>query len=168
MHFFSVLYAEHNTTLEYSVSKRLIDHKETLAMAESCTGGKLSSWICSRSGASRYFIESTVVYSNSTKKRVCGVLQYDLDSHGAVSRPVAIALAQGIREAAGSSWGIGITGIAGPNGGSREKPVGTVHIAVAGQSATRHQQHLFCGSREEITDRAASAALFMLLQALRN
>ncbi|MBM73892.1 MAG: hypothetical protein CMK59_00720 [Proteobacteria bacterium] len=162
----SILFAHHQTTLEQVISKILIEKKECLALAESCTGGKLSSWMTARSGSSRYFVESTVVYSNSTKKRVCGVLQSDLDQFGAVSRPVAISLAKGIREVAHSNWGIGITGIAGPNGGSAEKPVGTVHIAVAGKTHLKHNLHLFTGSREQITDRAASAALFMLYKAL--
>ncbi len=163
-----ILFAERRVTLEKVVSELLLQREESIALAESCTGGKLSSWLCSRAGASRYFKEAAIVYSNSAKQRYCGVLQADLDEFGAVSEPVALALAQGIAERSGSTWGIGISGIAGPGGGSQEKPVGTVHISLFGPNVQQHQRFVFSGSRAQITDKAAAAALFMLYQQIKH
>jgi nicotinamide-nucleotide amidase len=117
-------------------------------------------------GASRYLTEGTVVYADAAKVRTCGVLEEDIQTHGAVSEPVARQLASGIRTRAGSTWGIGITGIAGPGGGTPDKPVGTVHIAIAGPAAVIHHRYRIPGDRAQITARAGGLALGMLLELL--
>ena len=105
-----------------------------------------------------------MVYSNESKVRSVGIDGDVIAVNGAVSKPVAIALAEGIRARADTTWGIGITGIAGPGGGSEAKPVGTVHIAVAGPSGTRHQTAVIPGDRNQVRKRAAGAALALLLR----
>ena len=126
----------------------------------------MSAWIASVPGASRYLLEGSVVYANEAKMRTCGVTASDLESHGAVSERVARQLAEGIRTRAGANWGIGITGIAGPGGGSADKAVGTMHIAVAGASETVHHRFRIPGDRAQITSRSAGMALSMLLEQL--
>ena len=128
--------------------------------------GKIASWLTSISGASRYFMEGAVVYSNQSKQRLCSVQPKLLEKHGAVSKEVAIAMAQGIRRNAGTDWGISVTGIAGPTGGTKEKPVGTVHIACASAHNTMHRQFYFHGVRDQVTESSTSFALFMLYQQL--
>lgn len=149
------------------VAAALTARGETLALAESCTAGRLAAWLGGVPGASAFLMEGAVVYSNAAKVRTCGVSPADLDAHGAVSEPVARQLAAGIRARAGTTWGIGITGIAGPGGGTAEKPVGTVHIALAGPEGTTHRAERFYGDRDRVTASAAAAALFSLLKALR-
>ena len=122
------------------VGKRLEARGETVATAESCTAGRIGADITSVAGASAWYVGGAVVYANAEKVRQCGVEQTLLDAHGAVSEPVARALAEGIRTRTGATWGLSVTGIAGPGGGSAEKPVGTVHIAVAGPSGTVHRK----------------------------
>ena len=144
------------------VGERLAARGETLALAESCTAGGLAAWIGGVPGASRYLIEGTVAYSNAAKVRSCGVDPGAIEAHGAVSEPVARQLAQGIRERAGTTWGVGITGIAGPSGGTPDKPVGTVHLAIDGPDGTTWRCYRFSGDRKRITRLAAAAALSQL------
>jgi nicotinamide-nucleotide amidase len=148
------------------VSERLVARGETLALAESCTSGRIASWVTQVPGASRYFLEGAIVYANAAKVRTCGVSTEDLNDHGAVSEPVARQLASGMRARAGSDWAIGVTGIAGPGGGSADKPVGTVHIAIAGPSGVTHKRLRIPGDRAQITGRAAGMALGLLLEQL--
>ncbi len=122
------------------VGKRLAARGETVATAESCTAGRIAADLTTIAGASAWFIGGAVVYANSEKMRQCGVSTVMLAEDGAVSEAVARALAEGIRTRSGASWGIAATGIAGPDGGTKEKPVGTVHIAVAGGSGTWHRR----------------------------
>ena len=110
---------------------------DTLAVAESCTGGGLGAALAAVSGASDVFLGGVIAYANTVKQALLGVPADTLASHGAVSDPVAIAMAEGARRATGARWSIAVTGIAGPGGGSAEKPVGLVHIAVAGPDGTR-------------------------------
>lgn len=145
----------------------LVERGETVALAESCTAGKLASWVGGVAGASRYLLEGAVVYSNEAKTRTCGVPIEVLAEHGAVSEPVARLLAEGIRARAGSTWGIGITGVAGPSGGTPEKPVGTVHVALAGPGGTEHGRYMLPGDRDRVTTLAAAAALTMLFLSVR-
>jgi nicotinamide-nucleotide amidase len=149
------------------VAAALTARGETLGLAESCTAGRLAAWLGSVPGASAFLLEGAVVYSNDAKVRTCGVAPAQLEAHGAVSEPVARALAEGIRARAGSTYGIGITGIAGPAGGTAEKPVGTVHLALAGPGGTLHRAERFFGDRDRVTASAAAAALFLLLRSLR-
>ena len=160
-----VIFGENETDMAKILGELLQSRNETLAVAESCTAGKLSAWIASIPGASRYLMEGVVVYSNDSKVRRCQVSPESLIRYGAVSEEVAHQLAEGIRRNANSTWGVGITGIAGPGGGLPHKPVGTVHIAVSGPSYTSHKKYIFHGTREQITESAAARALFMLLRA---
>lgn len=158
------LYSVDGGDLAESVIRVLSQEGETLSLAESCTAGMASSWLAEVPGASAVLMEGVIVYSNGSKVRSAGVDADVIAGNGAVSKPVAMALAEGIRAKANTTWGIGITGIAGPGGGSEAKPVGTVHIAVAGPSGTRHQTAVIPGERNQVRIRAAGAALALLLR----
>lgn len=148
------------------VGHALAAREQTVALAESCTAGAITAWLGKSPGASRYLMESAVVYSNAAKTRTCAVSEAMLEAHGAVSEPVARQLAEGIRARAETTWGVGITGIAGPGGGTTEKPVGTVHIAVAGPDATVHQKLRLPGERHQVQALAAAAALALLFRSV--
>jgi nicotinamide-nucleotide amidase len=135
---------------------------ETVATAESCTAGRVSAALGAIPGASDYLLGGAVVYANAEKVRQCGVDPDLLATHGAVSEPVARALAEGIRARVGSTWGIGVTGIAGPSGGSPEKPVGTVHLALAGPGETLHRRVYLPFERERVLTFTVGAALDLL------
>lgn len=150
--------------LAEELGQQLAARGHTLALAESCTAGRIASWVASVPGASRYLLEGAVVYSNEAKVRTAGVSQATLDAHGAVSEPVARQLAEGIRARAGATWGVGVTGIAGPGGGSEEKPVGTVHIAAAGPAGTAHRALRLYGDRSRIVAQSAANALHLLIR----
>jgi nicotinamide-nucleotide amidase len=154
-------------SLAHVVGASLAERGETLATAESCTGGQISALVTAVAGSSRYFIEGACVYANSAKVRTCGVEPADLAAHGAVSETVARALAEGIRARAGSTYGIGTTGIAGPDGGTEHKPVGTVHLALATPIGTVHRRLRVPGGRPRVTQRAASAGLDLLRRHLQ-
>ncbi len=149
------------------VGEALLSRSETLATAESCSGGLLSALVTEVAGASRYFIEGACVYANAAKVRTCGVPEALLTEHGAVSEPVARALAEGMRARAGTSYGIGTTGIAGPTGGTVDKPVGTVHLSLATPTDTLHRRLRIPGDRTRITRRAAAAGLDLLRRHLQ-
>jgi nicotinamide-nucleotide amidase len=135
----------------------------TLAIAESCTGGLLANRITNVPGASLVFLEGFVTYSNEAKIRSVSVPESLLALHGAVSEPVARAMAEGAAAKAGADFGVGITGIAGPGGGTAEKPVGTVFVAVARRGlATECRRELFPTDRETFKQLASQAALDML------
>ena len=131
----------------------------TLALAESCTGGMISQRITAIPGSSAYFLEGAVTYANSAKMRLLGVPPAILDGKGAVNAECAEAMAQGVRRAAGSDLGLAVTGIAGPDGGSPEKPVGTVYISLATPDGCRTEHFLFGRSRDEIRILTAWTAL---------
>ncbi len=149
------------------VAEHLWERKEMIATAESCTAGKLSSWFTSISGSSGYYKEGAIVYSNEAKNKYCGVSMDLINTQGAVCKQVALDLAQGIQKRSGAAWGMGITGIAGPGGGTPDKPVGTVHIAVYGHGKGYHAHCLFGGTRDQVTDQACGKVVFMLLQAIQ-
>ena len=138
----------------------------TIAAAESCTGGLLTSRLTDVPGSSAYVERAVVVYSNAAKTELLGVAAALIAEHGAVSEPVAIAMATGVRERAGTAIGVGITGIAGPDGGTAEKPVGTVAIAVSGPWGTSARTRVFPGGREQVKFFATQAALDDLRRAL--
>ena len=148
------------------LGERLVARNETLSIAESCTSGQIAAWVGSVPGASRYLIEGSVVYANAAKIRTCGVSASDLEEHGAVSEPVARQLARGIRQRTQTTWGVGITGIAGPGGGSKDKPIGTVHIAIDGPDSSVHHRYRIPGNRAQITLRASGLALGLLIEQL--
>ncbi|MFC6992208.1 CinA family protein [Haladaptatus sp. GCM10025707] len=145
----------------------------TIAVAESCTGGLVGSLLTDVPGSSDYFDRSVVSYSYDAKRALLAVNRETLDEHGAVSEPVAREMAQGIRDTADTTWGVATTGIAGPDGGTPEKPVGTVFIGVAyaGEWGTQTSQttvvrHQFDGTRTEIKRHIAIQALEDVLAAV--
>jgi nicotinamide-nucleotide amidase len=149
-------------SLESVVGALLHARKQTLATAESCTGGLLGSRITDVPGSSAYYLGGAVCYTAAAKRDLAGVPEELIREHGEVSEAVAVALAQGIRERFGSTWGVGITGIAGPTGGTPEKPVGTVHIAVAGPDGHKHRHILWQGPRTMVKWYSTQQALDLL------
>lgn len=137
----------------------LLKNNQTLAVAESCTGGLLSCLLTSRSGSSDFFILGVTVYSNFSKHLLARIPLVLINKHGAVSQPVAKALAQNIRKIAKTDYGIGITGIAGPAGGTAAKPVGTVYIAASSRTKTICRRYQFQGTRNSIRRQSALSAL---------
>jgi nicotinamide-nucleotide amidase len=154
----SVYAYEENRVLSEAVGKALVLRKRTLSIAESCTGGTLSSEITKIPGASRYFKGGMVVYHNSLKEDL-GIEKSLLKKKGAVSREVALALAKAVRRRMRTYYGIGITGIAGPTGGSAQKPVGLVFIGLATPQTARLKKILFWGDRRQVQTKAAKKAL---------
>lgn len=140
--------------------------RETLAFAESCTGGLAVQLFSREAGASRVLRGAIVAYADELKRRRLGVSPGLLARGGAVAAPVALAMARGARRALGADWGLAITGIAGPGGGSRKKPVGTVHVAVVGPGVRAQRSLLLSGERRQVQDRAALYALDLLRRTL--
>lgn len=139
-----------------------------LALAESCTGGLLSSVITDIAGSSDYFLGSVVSYANSVKETELGVKSNTLKKHGAVSAETAKEMATGVKKRLDADVSAAITGIAGPGGGTPEKPVGLVFIAVTRGKTTIVEKFLFKGTRKSIRAQAAKAALLMLAKALKD
>ncbi len=137
----------------------------TLALAESCTGGLVAHFVTEIPGSSKYFILGAVTYANRAKERLLAVSGEDLARFGAVSRKVAEAMARGVRDLAAADCVVGITGIAGPGGGTKRKPVGTVYLAALGPWGLLERREVFSGSRSEIKVQAAAVALDMLVEA---
>jgi nicotinamide-nucleotide amidase len=160
------VYSRDGQSLEQIVGYWLQMRTATLAVAESCTGGLLAERITSVSGSSRYFLGGAVVYSNNLKTEFAGVPAEMIERHGAVSREVAAALAEGIRYRCESTLGVGITGVAGPNGGTADKPVGLVFHAVASDAGTEVIQRNFPGDRKRIRRFASTMALDMVRKKL--
>ncbi|HSY92861.1 MAG TPA: competence/damage-inducible protein A [Candidatus Binatus sp.] len=160
------VYSRNGESLEQIVGYWLQMRNATVAVAESCTGGMLAERLTSVSGASRYFLGGAVVYSNALKTELAGVPTEMIDRHGAVSREVAAALAEGIRYRCESTLGVGITGVAGPTGGTPDKPVGLVFHAVASSTGTEIVQRNFPGDRKRIRRFASTMALDMLRKKL--
>jgi nicotinamide-nucleotide amidase len=153
--------------LERVVGELLAERDLDLATAESCTGGLLAERMTRAAGASRWFPGGVVTYSNELKTALLGVAETMLAEHGAVSEPVARAMAEGVRLRVGAALGIAITGIAGPEGGSEAKPVGTVHLALAGPGpAVTHRALRLLGDRERIRWQASQAALELVRRRL--
>ena len=155
------IYSTDGRSLEAVVGDLLREHKLTIAVAESCTGGLLASRLTDVPGSSDYVERGVVCYSNRSKTELAGVPETLIAEHGAVSEPVARAMAEGIRAQAATNVGIGITGIAGPGGGSPEKPVGTVAVAVIVDDEARVRTFQFIGGRDMVKFQAAQAALNM-------
>jgi nicotinamide-nucleotide amidase len=153
-------------SLEQVIGYYLQMRGATLAVAESCTGGLLAERITSIPGSSRYFLGGAVVYDNSLKTSLAGVPPLLIAEHGAVSSQVAAALAEGIRERCKATLGVGITGVAGPGGGTEQKPVGLVFTAVADGSNTEVKERKFPGDRERIRNWATQQALDMVRRRL--
>jgi competence/damage-inducible protein CinA-like protein len=161
------IFSDNDETLETVVVRLLKQRKETLASAESCTGGLIANKITNVSGASEVFLAGYVTYANSAKSDVLNVDSELIDKHGAVSEAVARAMAEGARRRAASTHGLATTGIAGPTGGSDEKPIGTVYIALASEnSGTIVKKFRFPTDRETFKQLAAQAALDLLRRRL--
>jgi nicotinamide-nucleotide amidase len=161
-----LVFSDNGDSLEQIVGYYLQMRGATVAVAESCTGGLLAERITSVSGSSRYFLGGAVVYSNALKTAFADVPAELIAKHGAVSSAVACALADGIRKRVGSTFGIGITGVAGPTGGTVEKPVGLVFHAVASEDGVDVVERNFPGDRSRIRQFAAQQALDMLRKKL--
>ena len=144
------------------IVSRLIKRGETVATAESCTGGLIAHSITDVAGSSACFLGGVVAYSNEAKMKFLKVDKSTLLDQGAVSEEVAAQLSGGAKSAFGSSWAVGVTGIAGPGGGTKEKPVGLVYIGIAGDNVLEVSRNLFEGSRQAIKQATANAALTML------
>jgi nicotinamide-nucleotide amidase len=154
-----VVYGEGLDTFAGVVGRELRARGYTLAIAESCTGGLVGHMITREPGASDFLLVDAVTYANSAKTRLLGVDEDVLRGHGAVSPEVAAAMAEGVKRVSGASVALSLTGIAGPSGGSAEKPVGTVFIAVASPSGTIVRDRLFPGDRGQIQTLASYAGL---------
>ncbi len=161
-----LVFSDNGDSMEQIVGYYLQMRNATLAVAESCTGGLLAERITSVSGSSRYFLGGAVVYSNQLKSAFAGVPADLIQKHGAVSREVATALAEGIRQRCSATLGVGITGVAGPTGGTPEKPVGLVFHALAGESGTDVVERTFPGDRKRIRWFASQQALDMVRKKL--
>lgn len=160
------LYAEGDRQLEEVVGELLVARDWMLAVAESCTGGLLAGRITDTPGSSRYFERGVVCYSNRSKEELLGVPQELIQQHGAVSEAVARAMSRGVAERSGVDAGLAVTGVAGPEGGSPEKPVGTVHVAAVAGPVERHRRLLLRGDRDAIRERSVVAALDLLRRLL--
>ena len=152
--------------LEQVVGALLVERRLRIALAESCTGGLLTSRLTDVAGSSRYVERAVVAYTNEAKVSLLGVPGTLIDEHGAVSEPVALAMAEGARTGATVDVGVGVTGIAGPGGGTAEKPVGTVAVAAVIPGTTRSRLFRFGGDREQVKFQASQAALDMVRRLL--
>jgi len=163
-----------DSPIEERIGDALRERDATVAVAESCTGGLIGSLLTDVPGSSDYFDRSLVTYSYDAKLEELAVSRESLDGHGAVSAPVAEQMAAGVRDRAGTTFGLSTTGIAGPEGGTEEKPVGTVFVGRAyaaewgsGGSYTEVSRHVFDGSRTEVKAQIARGALELLLDDVR-
>lgn len=153
-------------SLEETVGRLLMKRGTTLAVAESCTGGLIAHRLTEVAGISKSLLEAVVAYSNESKVRRLGVPRELIDEVGAVSRPVAVAMAEGVARTSGAEIGLATTGIAGPSGGSKAKPIGLVYTAVSYGKRSRLSERVFQGNRSEVKERAANHALNMVRRAL--
>jgi nicotinamide-nucleotide amidase len=153
------LYSTDGEAMEEVVARALTENRATIAVAESCTGGLLAERLTNIPGSSIYFLGGVVCYSNELKSSLVDVPAELIESKGAVSPEVALALADGIRKRTGATIGVGVTGIAGPGGGTPEKPVGLVHIGIADERGPRERRFQFPGDRERIRMHASQTAL---------
>jgi len=160
------LYSSKGESLEQIVGYYLQMRNATLVVAESCTGGMVGERITSIAGSSRYFLGGAIVYSNELKTKFADVPASILAKHGAVSNEVAATMAEGIREKTGATLGLGITGVAGPGGGTAEKPVGLVYLAVSGESGTEVVERRFPGDRHRVQMFAAQQGLDLVRRRL--
>lgn len=159
-------FSRENEPLEVVVGRMLRERQLTLGVAESCTGGLIGHRLTSVPGSSAYFLGSLVTYANSAKEQILGVPAAILETHGAVSRETALAMAQGARDRLGAACGLAVTGIAGPGGATPTKPVGLVYVSATVGERAWVEEHRFQGDRGSIQARSAQAALDLLRRAL--
>ena len=153
--------------LEERVQELCIQRGWNLAVAESCTGGLIGARLTSVPGSSAYFAGGVIAYANDLKQNLLNLPAELLESHGAVSGPVAEAMARGIVETASADCGISVTGVAGPEGGTQEKPVGTVWVGIAVPSGTTSRVFNFTGDRDEVREQAVQASLNLFLETVK-
>lgn len=153
------VFARGNREMEDAVGETLLKAGKTLSVAESCTGGLIGHRLTEASGSSAYFLGGVVSYSNAAKVDLLGVSAKTIEIHGAVSGETAAQMAEGVKDRLKSDIGLAVTGIAGPDGGSRDKPVGTVHVGLSGKSGTSTQKYRFWGKRKQIKQQTAMMAL---------
>jgi nicotinamide-nucleotide amidase len=161
-----ILFGEKADRLEQLIGIQLKNAGATLSTAESCTGGYIASKITSVPGSSAYFLGSVVAYDNEIKKNWLGVPASDIEAHGAVSEQVVVAMAEGVKEKMGTTFSIATSGVAGPDGGTPEKPVGTVWIAVSGPEGTLAKKFQFGSHRERNIKKSGLMALDILRKML--
>ncbi|MBI5496248.1 MAG: competence/damage-inducible protein A [Deltaproteobacteria bacterium] len=161
-----VVFSDDGRTLGAVLRDLLRARNQTVAAAESCTGGLLQAWLTDEPGASVAFLGGMVSYSNAAKVNLLGVSAEDLATHGAVSAPVAEQMAVGARTRLGATWGVALTGVAGPDGGTEHKPVGTVFMGLAGPDTVAHRALRLRGDRDRIRRGAAASALSWLRDVL--
>ena len=162
----AVYTTEENVTLEESVIRLLEEKKMTVTTAESCTGGKLSGRLLNVSGASGVYNEGYITYANASKEKILGVKHETLETYGAVSEQTAAEMAFGAAKAAGADAALSVTGIAGPGGGTAEKPVGLVYIGCAVNGEVTVREYRFTGNREKNRDYAVARAITLLREEL--
>ena len=143
-----IVYGEGETAFSAVIGEMLVGRKATLSVAESCTGGRLASLMTDTPGSSRYFERGVVTYSNASKTELIGVPAPLIETFGAVSSEVAVAMAKGIRRVSKTTYGLAVTGVAGPDGGSANKPVGTVYIALDSDAGAEEREFHFPTNRE--------------------
>lgn len=162
------VFSTDGSTIDDLVAGLLEGRGLTIATAESCTAGLLAGRLTERAGSSAWVRGGLVVYSNEAKHDLAGVPVEMIEEHGAVSQEVALALAEGGRRALGADVGVGITGIAGPGGGTEQKPVGLVHLAVTGPGGTLHQAPVLGGGRGQVRGRSVTLALHLVRELLQD
>jgi PncC family amidohydrolase len=151
-----------DNALEQEVGSLLLSLRTTIAVAESCTGGLICHRLTNVSGSSDYLERGVVTYSNRSKIELLGVPEQVIEQHGAVSEACVRAMATGIKGLAGTDLGLAVSGVAGPTGGTPDKPVGTVHMALAWNEDVQCWKHLFGGGRAEIKWKASQQALMLI------
>ena len=165
-HFGEHVYSDRRMAMEQVIGEQLLASGQTLGVAESCTGGLLGGRLTCVPGSSSWFKGGIISYADEVKVALLGVRESDLKEHGAVSRPVAEQMARGVCEKLGTDFGIGITGVAGPEGGTPDKPVGRVYIALAMPSGIEVKRNTFRGDREMIRESSVQRAMSQLWRAL--
>lgn len=161
------IYADEETSLEEAVGKLLREKKLKIAVAESCTGGIIAGKITDIAGSSDYFERGVVTYSNRAKTELLDVPAELIEKYGAVSEETARAMAEGVKKISGADIGLSVTGIAGPDGGTKEKPVGTVYVAISYGAETTMKKLFFPGERNVVRERTANAALNLVRKIIR-
>ncbi len=156
------------TSVERAIGRLLLKRRRTLAVAESCTGGLIGDRLTDVQGSSRYFVGGVIAYSNAAKVRMLGVSSQTLAKWGAVSEPVVREMAAGVCRKFGTQVGVAVSGIAGPGGGSRVKPVGLVCVCVRAGRRIAVERHQFRGGRRAVKEQSAEAALQLCRQVLED
>ncbi len=162
----AAIYADEDIPLEEAVARLLLERGETLAVAESCTGGLVANLLTNIPGSSKYFERGVVSYSNAAKMQLLKVPAETIERHGAVSAETAQSMAKGVRDLAATDYGIAITGIAGPGGGTPQKPVGLVYVACGDEGEIVVERHTFANDRLGNKQRSAQAVLNLLRKQL--